>query len=79
MQRAAPFHHQGDKEFVPVAACPGAEDAGSSVKATSTRSRRVVAPPGSGHNFVYEDAQWTIGVMREVILGTVAPASDPQS
>ena len=47
--------------------------------ATSTRSRRVVAPPGSGHNFVYEEAQWTIGVMREVILGTVAPASDPQS
>jgi len=47
--------------------------------ATSTRSRRVVAPPGSGHNFVYEEAQWTIGVMREVILGAVAPASDPQS
>ena len=47
--------------------------------ATSTRSRRVVAPPGSGHNFVYEEAQWTIGVMREVILGAVAPASEPQS
>jgi hypothetical protein len=37
--------------------------------ATSTRSRRVVAPPGSGHNFVYEEAQWTIGVMRELICG----------
>lgn len=37
--------------------------------ATSTRSRRVVAPKGSGHNFVYEDPDWTIGVMREVICG----------
>ena len=35
--------------------------------ATSTRSRRVVAPKGSGHNFVYENPEWTIGVMREVI------------
>lgn len=37
--------------------------------ATSTRSRRVVAPPGSGHNFVYEQPEWTIGVMRDVICG----------
>ena len=37
--------------------------------ATSTRSRRVVAPKGSGHNFVYEDPDWTIGVMRDVICG----------
>ena len=35
--------------------------------ATSTRSRRVVAPAGSGHNFVYEAPEFTIGVMREVI------------
>lgn len=35
--------------------------------ATSSRSRRVVAPAGSGHNFVYEQADWTIGVMRELI------------
>ena len=35
--------------------------------ATSTRSRRVVAPKGSGHNFVYEVPDWTIGVMRDVI------------
>jgi pimeloyl-ACP methyl ester carboxylesterase len=38
--------------------------------ATSTRSRRVVAPKGSGHNFVYEDPDWTIGVMRDVICGS---------
>jgi hypothetical protein len=35
--------------------------------ATSTRSRRVVAPQGSGHNFVYEIPDWTIGVLRELI------------
>ena len=37
--------------------------------ATSTRSRRVVAPKGSGHNFVYEIPDWTITVMRDVICG----------
>jgi pimeloyl-ACP methyl ester carboxylesterase len=37
--------------------------------ATSTNSRRVVAPAGSGHNFVYEHPEWTIGVMREAICG----------
>jgi hypothetical protein len=31
--------------------------------------RRVVAPAGSGHNFVYEHPEWTIGVMRDVICG----------
>jgi pimeloyl-ACP methyl ester carboxylesterase len=40
--------------------------------ATSTRSRRVVAPKGAGHNFVYEIPDWTIAVMREAICG--APA-----
>ena len=45
--------------------------------ATSTRSRRVIAPAGSGHNFVYEDPQFTIGVMREVILGAAAAAPEP--
>ena len=35
--------------------------------ATSTRSRRVVAPQGSGHNFVYEMPDWTVGVLRELI------------
>jgi len=38
--------------------------------ATSTRSRRIVAPAGSGHNFVYEEAQWTVGVMRELLCGS---------
>jgi pimeloyl-ACP methyl ester carboxylesterase len=37
--------------------------------ATSTRSRRVVAPRGSGHNFVYEIPDWTIAVLREIICG----------
>ncbi len=41
--------------------------------ATSTRSRRVVAPGGSGHNFVYEIPDWTIGVMRDVICGKGNP------
>ena len=43
--------------------------------ATSTRSRRVVAPAGSGHNFVYEEAEWTTGVMREVLLGSDSASS----
>ena len=47
--------------------------------ATSTRSRRVVAPAGSGHNFVYEDPSFTIGVMREVIVGTATPPPELQS
>jgi pimeloyl-ACP methyl ester carboxylesterase len=38
--------------------------------ATSTRSRRVVAPAGSGHNFIYEESEWTMGVMRELICRT---------
>jgi pimeloyl-ACP methyl ester carboxylesterase len=42
--------------------------------ATSTRSRRVVAPAGSGHNFVYEIPDWTIAVMRDAICGK--PASE---
>jgi pimeloyl-ACP methyl ester carboxylesterase len=37
--------------------------------AASTNSRRVVAPAGSGHNFVYEQPEWTICVMREAICG----------
>lgn len=35
--------------------------------ALSSRSRRVVAPPGSGHNFVYEIPEWTVGVLRDII------------
>jgi pimeloyl-ACP methyl ester carboxylesterase len=37
--------------------------------ATSTRSRRIVAPAGASHNFVYETPEWTIDVMRDVICG----------
>lgn len=44
--------------------------------ATSTRSRRVVAPAGSGHNFVYEEPDWTIGVMRQLICGGEAVDSE---
>jgi len=45
--------------------------------ATSTRSRRIVAPAGSGHNFVYENAEFTIAVMRDILLGTNTPSSGP--
>lgn len=47
--------------------------------AASSRSRRVIAPAGSGHNFVYEAPQFTISVMRQVILGPPHPpaASHP--
>lgn len=38
--------------------------------ATSTRTRRIVAPKGAGHNFVYEIPDWTMAVMREAICGT---------
>ena len=41
---------------------------------TSTRARRVVAPKGSGHNFVYEHPDWTIAVMRELICGPAPEA-----
>ncbi len=44
--------------------------------ATSTRSRRVVAPKGSGHNFVYELPDWTIGVMRELICADPKPVKE---
>jgi len=44
--------------------------------ATSTRSRRVIAPAGSSHNFVYEAPEWTIGVLREAICGTAAQRSE---
>jgi hypothetical protein len=44
--------------------------------ATSTRSRRVVAPKGSGHNFVYEIPDWTISVMRELICPDDTPQGD---
>jgi hypothetical protein len=37
--------------------------------AISTRSRRVVAPPGTGHNFVYEVPDWVAGVVRGVWQG----------
>jgi pimeloyl-ACP methyl ester carboxylesterase len=45
--------------------------------ATSTRSRRVVAPQGAGHNFVYELPEWTIGVLRELICADRAPNPEP--
>jgi hypothetical protein len=35
--------------------------------AISTRSQRVVAPAGSGHNFVYETPDFVIEVMRGVL------------
>lgn len=35
--------------------------------ATSTRSQRIVAPAGTGHNFVYEVPGWLADVMRGVL------------
>jgi hypothetical protein len=35
--------------------------------ATSARAQRVVAPAGTGHNFVYEVPDWVAGVMRGVL------------
>jgi pimeloyl-ACP methyl ester carboxylesterase len=35
--------------------------------AISSRSKRVVAPPGTGHNFVYEVPDWLAGVVRDVL------------
>jgi pimeloyl-ACP methyl ester carboxylesterase len=47
--------------------------------ATSTRARRVVAPAGSGHNFVYEQPDWTIGVMRQLICADEPPSAEPRA
>jgi hypothetical protein len=35
--------------------------------ATSTRSQRVIAPAGTGHNFVYEVPDWLADVIRGVL------------
>ncbi len=45
--------------------------------AASTQSRRVVAPKGSGHNFVYEIPDWTIGALRELICADKPPNLRP--
>ncbi len=45
--------------------------------ATSTRSRRVLAPKGSGHNFVYEIPDWTIAVLRELICADEPSHKEP--
>ncbi len=38
--------------------------------ATSTRSHRVVAPPGSTHQFVYEIPEFVAGAVRDAVLTT---------
>ncbi len=70
----------GDIALLPEAQTGGAENARRMFHffaatrerylATSTRARRIVAPKGAGHNFVYEMPDWTIAVMRETICGT---------
>jgi pimeloyl-ACP methyl ester carboxylesterase len=72
----------GDIALLPEAQTGGAENARRMFHffaatrerylATSTRSRRVVAPKGSGHNFIYEIPDWTIAVMREAICDVPA-------
>jgi hypothetical protein len=69
----------GDIALLPEAQASGADNARRMFRffaatrerylATSIRSRRVVAPKGSGHNFIYEIPDWTIAVMREAICG----------
>jgi pimeloyl-ACP methyl ester carboxylesterase len=41
--------------------------------AASTRSTRVVAPAGSGHNFTYEHPEWTAEVVRRAVEGQAPP------
>ena len=70
----------GDIALLPEAQTGGAQNARRMFRffaatrerylATSTRARRIVAPKGAGHNFVYELPDWTIAVMREAICGT---------
>jgi pimeloyl-ACP methyl ester carboxylesterase len=70
----------GDIALLPEAQTGGAENARRMFQffaatrerylATSTRARRIVAPKGAGHNFIYELPDWTIAVMREAICGT---------
>jgi pimeloyl-ACP methyl ester carboxylesterase len=70
----------GDIALLPEAQTGGAENARRMFHffaatrerylATSTRARRIVAPKGAGHNFVYEIPDWTMAVMREAICGT---------
>ena len=70
----------GDIALLPEAQTGGAENAHRMFQffaasrerylATSTHARRIVAPKGAGHNFVYEIPDWTIAVMREAICGT---------
>ena len=35
--------------------------------AVSSRSQRIVAPAGTGHNFVYEAPEFVIALMRELV------------
>lgn len=70
----------GDIALLPEAQAGGADNARRMFRffaatrerylATSTRARRIVAPKGAGHNFVYEMPDWTMAVMREAICGT---------
>lgn len=46
--------------------------------ATSSRSRRVVAPAHSGHNFVYEEPDFVIDVMRSVLHSAPTPPTGPR-
>lgn len=38
----------------------------------SSRSTRIVAPDGTGHNFVYEDIQFTVDTMKRVVVDALA-------
>ncbi len=42
--------------------------------ATSSRSRLVYTPPGTGHNFVYEEPQFVLDVVRQALTAAESPA-----
>jgi pimeloyl-ACP methyl ester carboxylesterase len=39
----------------------------------SNRAERHIAPPGTGHNFIYEAADWTADTVRAIALGKSPP------
>lgn len=47
--------------------------------AASDRSQRIVAPPGTGHNFVYEDPEFVVETVRRVVADAKAELDEYRS
>lgn len=45
----------------------------------SNNSMRIVAPEGTGHNFIYERPEYTIGILRQIADGTYEPDTGDSS